>query len=291
MTSMSSIQKIIGELETLELVTRAFGDIASSRMKNTRDSVLTARDFLAALDDIFTDVRRAYAYEFADLLKKNRKKGKEGVTVLSHNGRSVALLLSSNTGLYGEIVKKTFAAFMEEVEKGESEVTIVGRQGLANFQSSAAGHPYTYFDLPDHAYTQETMSKIIRHIVKYDEIHIYFGKFQNVLLQRPEVETIRSRVDLSLEENSTPPKKFLFEPNLEKLLAFFEMEMFASLFEQVVRESQLAKFASRILAMDKASENIKQERVKLKWEQLAAVHRVANKKQINSLSSVLAVIG
>ena len=36
----------------------------------------------------------------------------------------------------------------------------------------------------------------------------------------------------------------------------FETQIFASLFDQSIRESQLAKFASRILAMDRAEQNI-----------------------------------
>lgn len=291
MSSNSQVDKLLSELETLRLITQAFGEIASSRMKQTRDSVLTLREYLTGIDDIFDDIRRAYALELAKIEAKKRGNKTEAVTLLSHNGRNVAVLLSANTGLYGDILKKTFASFLEEVRQGQSEVTVIGKQGLVNFQSLAPGIPYTYFDLPDHAYTSDQLSKIIRHIVRYDEIHLYFGRFQNVLIQNPDRAVISSSVDLEKKPSGEAPRKFLFEPELEKLLGFFEIEMFGSLFEQVVRESNLAKFASRILAMDKASENIKEEHKKLHLEKLSSMHREMNRKQLNSLSGVLAVTG
>ena len=67
---------------------------------------------------------------------------------------------------------------------------------------------------------------------------------------------------------------------------FFETEIFASLFDQSVREGQLAKFASRVMAMNRADENILEKLGDLKFERLRVTHRVANRKQLNSLSSL-----
>lgn len=290
MNSKQQVERLMGELETLELITQAFGEIASTRMKQTRDSVISSRDYLAGIQDIFDDIRRGYVAEIGKIADTKRK-GREPVTLLSHNGRSVAVLLSANTGLYGDILKKTFAEFFKEATAGQSEVTIIGKQGLSAFQSLAPNIPYTYFDLPDHLYTSDQMAKIIRHIVRYDEIHLYFGRFINVLVQNTERAVINSDVDLDKKASGESPKKFLFEPDLPKLLAFFEVEMFGSMFEQVVRESNLAKFASRILAMDKANENIKEERKRMNMERLASLHREANKKQLNGLGSIMAVLG
>jgi ATP synthase F1 gamma subunit len=290
MATKLQVELLINELETLELITQAFGEIASTRMKLTRDSVITSRDYLAAIDDIFDDIRRAYAFQIGEIVSE-RKKGNQPVTILSHNGRSVSVLLSANTGLYGEILKNTFSEFFKEAIRGETEVTIIGRQGLAMFQSLAPDVAYTYFDLPDHAYSSDQISKIIRHIVRYDEIHLYFGRFVNVLVQNVERSVLNSNVDLEKKPSGEKPRKFLFEPDLPKLLAFFEIEMFGNLFEQTVRESQLAKFASRILAMDKANENIKIERKRLNLEQLATKHRDSNKKQLNALSGIIAAVG
>ena len=67
---------------------------------------------------------------------------------------------------------------------------------------------------------------------------------------------------------------------------FFETEIFASLFDQVVREGQLAKFASRVMAMNKADGNIIEKLKQLRIEKLKISHKVTNRKQLNSLSGL-----
>ena len=78
---------------------------------------------------------------------------------------------------------------------------------------------------------------------------------------------------------------YIFEPSVEKILMFFETQIFASLFDQAVRENQLAKFASRILSMDRASDNIRNRLKELNLQSMRISHYLVNKKQINSLSS------
>ncbi len=287
MNNNKEILSVGTELELLEVITRAYAEIASLRMKKTRDFVLNARNYLQKLQELFDDIRFSYVEEVARLVRKKGSKGKEEITFLSHNGKSVVVLLSANTGLYGDIVRKTFHLFLEEVSKNESEVTIIGKQGLLLFQSFQPKVSYTYFDLPDHGFTEEAVSKIIRHIVKYKEIRLFYGQFQNLLVQQPVKEIVSAQLDAELKESGVKRQKYIFEPSLEKILLFFETEMFASLFEQSVRESQLAKFASRILAMDQASENIKNERRRVQKERLIALHNIANKRQLNGLPAVM----
>ena len=74
----------------------------------------------------------------------------------------------------------------------------------------------------------------------------------------------------------------------ETILIFFEKEMFSSIFEQTLSESQLAKFASRMLAMDAAGEKVRQGLLVAKSENLKLTHKIGNKKQLESLSSIVA---
>ena len=70
------------------------------------------------------------------------------------------------------------------------------------------------------------------------------------------------------------------------ILKFFEKHMFAALMEQTIRESQLAKYASRLVAMDRAEQNIQKKLGEMKVTRLKITHRSANKKQQNSMNSI-----
>jgi F0F1-type ATP synthase gamma subunit len=80
---------------------------------------------------------------------------------------------------------------------------------------------------------------------------------------------------------------YIIEPSIEDVLIFFETQMFISILDQSIRESQLAKFASRILAMDSASQNIDKRILELKRRKLNVLHKSLNEKQLNSLSPVV----
>lgn len=281
---LKDIATLNQELLILELVTTAFSEVASTNMKKTRNGVLTNRDFITEISSIFEDVRAEYTEQY--LRQKRSQKGK--ITFLAHNGKTVTVLLSSTSGLYGEIVSETFNLFKTEAEQNNSEITIVGKQGVRLFNATFPGRAYTYFDLDDNSTNQSELAAIARHIVQYDEIHLYYGKFHSVLIQRPEMLPIRSQLDVVPVSNKRT--HYLFEPDIISILRFFESELFASLLTQTVQESTLAKLASRVLAMDASGDRIGIERRKLLRIENNLRHRENNKKQLNSLSGILNVL-
>ena len=275
----------IGRISGLQTLVRAYGEIAAIRMRKTRTSVLANRDFLNQLNSVFEDVRASYAHEVKALAKKT--KGPAQVTFLAHNGKTVSVLISANTGLYGEIVQSTLKLFLEEVRQNVSEVSIVGKHGLSLFLAEEPNRPYSYFELPDDRVESNDLVEIIKHIVQYSEIRVFYGKFQSVITQRPEKLEVSAEISLATDTRQEL-RHYLFEPTLEGVLTFFETEIFASNFEQVIRESQLAKFASRVLAMDRADENTKEEIKRLYFEKNRLKHRSINKKLLNAISSLVA---
>jgi ATP synthase F1 gamma subunit len=287
MNDIRSIVRDMNELKTLQVVTRAYTEIAAVRMRKTRNSVLLNREFVTALDDVFADVRASYTQEVVRLATGRR--GEEGITFLAHNGKTVAVLLSANTGLYGDIIEKTFRLFLEELKRNPAniEVAIVGRLGLTLFQSEMPQTPYTFFEVPDTNITPASLAQLISHIVQYEEIRVYYPTFQSAIRQIPSRYTISAETPLSeLQEKGGRKSKYLFEPSLRDILVFFEREIFASLMDQSVREAQLAKYASRIMTLDRSGENIKTSLKELGLNKLKAEHRIRNRKQLESINSV-----
>jgi F0F1-type ATP synthase gamma subunit len=177
--------------------------------------------------------------------------------------------------------------FIEDVRRSDVEVTIVGKIGRNYFLNEEPGRPYTYFELPDSGTDRAKLSELVRHLVQYEEMYVYFGEFKNVARQTPTKMVISARTLLAnLTSGSGEENRYIFEPSLEKILMFFETEIFASLLDQTVAESQLAKFASRILAMNKAHENIDNKLKVLSMDALRVKHRIRNREQLDSMSSI-----
>lgn len=282
--SQKQIDQEINTLNILKNLSQAYSEIAAVRMQKTRDTVLSNRDFSDSIDEVFQAVLASYQHEIARIAKQ--KGGANKITFLSHNGRTVAVFLSANTGLYGDIVQRTMDYFLEDIKESDIEVTIIGRLGRTLFTQLFPNRQFTYFDLPDYNAQQSQIEEIIRHLVQYEAIHLYYGRFKSFIHQEPTRRDISANVSVGNEQKDEYTK-YIFEPDLKSILAFFETEIFASIFDQAVRESELAKLASRAYAMDQAEQNITKDISKKKLQRLKVIHRIENKKQLDALSSVI----
>lgn len=280
-----NIKEEIEQMNSLQRLVEIYGEIASIRMKKIREFVLNNRNFLNSIHNIFSDALLSYAEKIRQQFKEQGKKPGERVTLLAHNGKTVSVLISANTGFYGEVVQKTFRKFIEDIRKDEVEVTIIGKLGLTLFLEKEPKRPYTYYGLPDYGVDQQKLSEVVKHLVQYEEIRIYYGSYLSVVNQNPTVYTITAGAEIG-EDVGKPAVQYIFEPGVEKILMFFETEIFASLFDQSIRESQLAKYASRIMAMDSAAQNIRKEIGRVNIQKMRIDHRTQNRKQINSLVPV-----
>lgn len=286
MVNEKDLKEEIGQVSSLGQLVEVYGEIASFRMKKIRDFVLKNRDFLNSINDIFRDALSSYSRKLARLVAEGKLKKGGKVTFLAHNGKTVAVFISANTGFYGEIVQATYRKFLEETRDKDVEITIIGKLGRSLFIGSQPKTPYTYFELKDYGVDRRRMVEVVRHLVQYQKIVVYYGKYNTVITQTPSRFSISAGTDVG-KDDDRKQTIYLFEPSVEKILMFFETEIFASLFDQSIRESQLAKFASRILAMDKADQNIESKLKELKLERLKLSHKLRARKQLNSLSSVM----
>lgn len=286
-----TISQNVSYLETLQGLTNAYAEIASGRMKKIRKTVLSSRDFLDELNEIFQEVNLSYKKEVAKLSKKVKREGQ--ITFLSHNGKTVSVFLSANTGLYGDLMPRTFDLFSKEIEKGETEGTLIGRLGLSLFLGRFPDRPYTYFEYPDYGDDKAKLGEIINHLVQYEAIHIFHGRFKSLISQEPSFFDISAETPISYSGQGKSDEKikeayYIFEPTLENILIFFETEMFTSVLQQAISESQLAKFASRMLSMDRASQNIQKNLGVMKIEGMRASHKLQNRKQLHSVITIFA---
>jgi ATP synthase F1 gamma subunit len=281
MISKNIIKEEKKEVLALSTIVDVYGEVAAQRMRKIRESVLKNREFLSEIEQIFRDCLASYSQK-----KENRAKKKGGVvTFLAHNGQTAAVLISANTGFYGSVIPATFDRFLEEVRAGAGEVTIIGKLGKSLFLDREPNRPYTYFELPDFGIDREKLSEVIRHLVQYEELKIYYGKYYSVINQKPTMTEIKAGTSIFDNGKADSGVKFIFEPDVETILMFFETQIFASLFDQALEESQLAKFASRIIAMDTAAVHIKEELGKLDVALSKVKHQTSAKKQLNTIPS------
>lgn len=282
MSALKQIDSEITSLENIHNLVQTYEEIAAGRMQKVKTSVLVSRDFLSGLDEIFQQVKFSYRKELESM-----KEGKGG-TPNRRNGKTVSVLLSANTGLYGDIVQKTFDKFLAEVQENDSEIVVVGKIGKSMYEATQERlglRDFTYFDLSDNASRPEDFEEIISHIVKYEKVIVFHGKFQSILSQVAIAESLTGDMP-ETKKKAAEQNMYIFEPNLQDIITFFESEILASIFEQAMHESNLSKYASRMVNLDNAVVNISESLEAAKFNKKRIKHRLLNKKQLSMISSM-----
>lgn len=271
-------------LVTLKTILETYEEIAATRMARIRSSVLKNRDFLLEINAIFQQVKSSYKDQIILLMKRKKIKDPSKLTFSKRNGKTLYVLISANTGLYGDIVRKTYDVFLENLKKDKKDVVVIGKVGFDLLESEKLDVHATYFNFPDDRIDDKVFKEIIWLLIQYEQVIVFYERFNNIVNQEPIITNISG--DPLPWEKGGPEIKYFFEPSLEKIMVFFEKEIFGSIFEQTIFESELAKFASRMVALDSASENTK-VRLKNVISQKARVsHQDSNKRQLEMFSSM-----
>ena len=284
MNSKRSLQIEMEGLTGLRSLVETYEEIAARRMQKVREEVLIARQFLDGLAGVFGEVRAA---------QKGETRLSAGKSALPNNGRTVAVFISANAGLYGDIVERTLNKFLDYVAESGSEAVVVGKLGVKLVQQRRPQLLYNYFDLSDDMIEVKGLAMIMRYLLQFEKIVVFYGKFKSLLNQEvmadpvsgdqlyQEQETLRLR-----SGQGERPIGYLFEPELPRVLQFFESQILTTIFEQTVHESQLAKFASRLLSLDRAVDNVQKRMGQVRFLGQRLSHRLKAKDQLGLMAGV-----
>lgn len=254
-----------------------YEEVAAGRMQKTREAVLKARQFLDGLAEIFAEVKLSYVKEVGAVAAQSK---------INRNGKTVAVFLSANSGLFGDIVERTFEEFVKFLSETSAEAVIVGKLGLRMLQDRHPEILYNYFDFSDDRVDLDSLRLVMRYLLQFEKIVVFYGKFENIVNQKPTVASISGDSLPNVNLKAKPQNKYIFEPNVKEILEVFESEILSSIFEQTLHESLLAKFASRLQHLDRSLLNIEQRLGQLKFEMRRLRHKIDNRKQLSRLSGI-----
>lgn len=276
MSSLKEIKENLKAISNIETVTRAYQEIANIRMNKIRQRVLSNREFIEELSRVYGLAKRAY---LASL--KMGAMEKEKSFIKRSRGR-VTVFLSCNEHFYGTLILDIWKDILNYLAKNKADLVIVGKIGRYLLEATDPEIKFFYFDLDDDNPKKEEVKNIIEFIKNYEEIIIFHGRFHTVLTQK----VIQSNISggIAIGEELGEIKSYLFEPSAEAVLEFFETELMSAFFNQTILEHRLSRYATRMLAMYQATENVEKIREKMKIEQKKLERQLLNKKQIELFS-------
>ena len=284
MNSIKELGANIGAVDTIESITSVYEGIASLRMNQVKDTVEATKKFIEGVATVYQHAKIAYLSKLQKTLKKADKDKLEALSKLKRNGRSVYIYLSANEHLYGSLIMDVYKEFIADVSKDpKADVVVIGEFGKALVDIATLPNQVTYFEINDDKPKPEEITKVFEVLIKYERVILHYGKMRTLLTQVPDRIEITGGVDSSISQEA---KDYLFEPSPEAVMDFFEGEIIGALFNQKVFEHQLSRFASRMVAMDQASQNADILIQRLRKELNRAKKRVQNTKQLDVFAGI-----
>lgn len=285
MLNKKNIQLEADFLENLKDLCVAYEQISVMKMKEIKDKVFYTRGFYSQLDKVYVRLKKTYHRQVETLFKKHKIKDMQKMLLLGKSKKRAIVFIAANNRFYGDILNKVFSLFLKDAKNSNDDIIIIGSLGKSMYDNLGPGKDYQYFAVGDEiSITLENLRSIIEKLGNYSKVDVYYGQYESFFNQK--AVSVNITGDLSEKKDITNEKEnfYYFEPGLEEILVFFETQIFASLFKQTVYESQLARYASRVGAMEEALVAVDKRKVRNIREKRKLVNFIAEKKQRERVS-------
>ncbi len=195
------------------------------------------------------------------------------------------MFISANSGFFAKILEKTYHQFVSFLEQHDVVPVIIGEFGKRLFMNDYPNREFIYYKFAEDNTQESNLQQITKALTDYTNVIIFYAKFETMATQKVTSLDVLGE-GKPITDQPVKTIEYLFEPSLEKIVSYFEGEIFAGIIQQAVTESDLARYASRITTLDIARENINNRLKSINLEKRFAIHRIQNKKQTEALTGL-----
>lgn len=278
MQNSKTIDQDLDFLTDLRSLAVAYEDISIIKMQQTRNTILRARNYVGYLKNILESIQTAGSHiQTKDTIQKKKKP-------------LATVVITSNTKFQGDITRRIFDFFSHKNEK-PGDIFVIGKIGKEFMKEYDGKMQYTDFEVSDIDISMKDLQPFLQRLLQYKEINVYYAIFKNLITQEPTAIDI-GNIDLLTPEETELLRReknmptFLFEPSVEEISTFVNDNSVALMLLQTVYETQLARFASRMKAMDSLIQRIDEDSTNIKLSQRRVRRQLENTKQLERLTGV-----
>ncbi len=271
--TIKQLKATIEQADALKQISVSYTEISSNRLKKIRILVEKNRGFLDELAAVYIIVKQI---------------AKERNALSPKNPKTVSILITSNYHFYGNVNQNVTSYFVDTMHAHATDQIVVGKTAVEWLQGIHYNLSYTFIPLKHDYPTSEELDMLVSKIKGYTKILVFYSRMRTVMSQIPTYQDITQTSYLQTQPPQTQRKRlFVFEPELTKILDFFETQGLNLLLQQAFLESELSRTASRLVSMDQAQTNadkfINEHAMLLNQAKKSA----ANTKLIETYTSIL----
>lgn len=284
MANLKEIRDRISSVKNTRKITEAMRLVAAAKVRRAQEQVLRSRPFADRLARVLQNLQTRMQFEVADAPLLDQRPV-QTITLLAVTG---------DRGLCGgynaNIIKRTEQRFAELKGQGyDVDLVLMGRKAISYFQNRASQYKIraTFTGLeqvPTAAEANQIANEVLAEFLSgsTDRVEIIFTKFINLVSSQPVVQTLlpldpqgiavaddeifrlitrdgRLGVEVGKVESGAAPLQsdFVFEQNPEQLLNALLPLYLSNQLLRSLQEAAASELASRMTAMNNASDNAK----------------------------------
>lgn len=244
MRQLNDISKELEATDTIVELTSAFEGIASMRIAQIKDQVLSSQKFFNDLWHIYRQIRVDELFHFgrsqsvADIIEKE-----------------LMILITSEGSFSGDIDQRLIDEALKIYHPDKHDIMVIGHHGatrLAQFDVPFIKR----FRLPEKD-KNINVSPIIVYVQKYASTIVYYQSYLSLTTQ--EIKNIKLSAAVTERGKASRPgdeviseQNYIFEPSTYEVVDHLERSMMQITLSEVILESKLAQYASRFKAMSLA---------------------------------------
>ncbi len=262
MPNLKDIKRRIGSVKNTQKITRAMKLVAASKLRRAQEAIQHARPYAAKIHEVVSVLASAVDEEDHELLRSSEKCDK-----------ALLLIITSDRGLCGPfnagLLRRIETIMAEYKAAGEVEsfdLIVIGRKGQSYYKRTEHNvleeHPEVLNKGVNFSDARDFTQKVTEQFTEggYDRVYLAFNEFKSAIATNQRVDLILPVRPSSLEDEgeeaeASDATEFLFEPDKDDLLGVLLPKYVETMVYSAMLDSVASEHASRMTAMDNATNN------------------------------------
>lgn len=248
MLTIRQLTTLLEEDYSLKLVTQAYSEIAAIKVRKIRNGIQKNREFFEEVSHVYHSVKETAS-------KKN-------ISLPTKAQETLSIIITSNHRFYATLEDQLLEYFVANTGNATTDRIVLGKTGALYLKTKGYKIAFKPLVLQNDLPNPPELRQLTDLITRYNQVFVYHSKMKTVLVQQPsiiDVTQTQSKAQARIQQlystskaTPIPVMDFIFEPDLSKMLQFFETQISTLLLEQAFLESELSRTASRLISMDQA---------------------------------------
>lgn len=285
---MSTLTKIKYNLslgQGLKVISNSYSEISTNKVRQIRNRIQSNAYFVYEL---------ASVYHLVKLEAVKRR-----IPILAKSQAVVNIVNTSNHRFFGQLETPLMYYYLTSIQRLASQNPnlkllniIIGKGGAKFFKDIELSSSFAYKKMPyepivfkDDLPNKPELGLLANTIGKYETVFVYYSHFKNLLTQVPQMADLKQTV-LNIKPGAQTIDH-IYEPEIGKMVEFFDSQIMRSLLENTFLESELSRAASRMLSMNQAQERA-QEYIKKQSKLLYSAKKyLLNLRMLQTVNSFI----